>query len=164
MNRPLREGFVSVEGGGNQQPPPQAVARAPAPAADAAAKPPDKPEFFPTQAPEIEPSPAEQTPDFLVDKWPITVKLLNKPIRDNSGKEIHELVLREPRAGDIGRNGNPIRVNQDGDWLIDERKMTFMIATLSNILPPLIDTMDTRDWNSVAYRLRRFFLPDAAAW
>jgi len=29
---------------------------------------------------------------------------------------------------------------------------------------PFIEQMDTRDWNSVAYRLRRFFLPDPGAW
>ena len=71
---------------------------------------------------------------------------------------------REPRAGDINRYGNPIRVNQEGDVIIDERKMSYMIAALSGILPPFIDEMDPRDWNSCAYRLRRFFLPDPAAW
>jgi hypothetical protein len=112
--------------------------------------------------PEIEPSPAELPP--LEDVWPIVVKLIYKPIRSNRGEEVTEISLREPRAGDINRYGNPIRVNQDGDILIDERKMTYMIAALANILPPFIEDMDTRDWNSCAYRLRRFFLPDPAAW
>jgi hypothetical protein len=113
--------------------------------------------------PEIEPSPAEKE-DLPVDEWPITIKLLYKNIRDNKGVKIAEVVLREPRAGDINRYGNPIRINQDGDVVIDERKMTYMIAALSNILPPFIEEMDPRDWNSCAYRLRRFFLPDPAAW
>ena len=65
--------------------------------------------------------------------------------------------LREPRAGDINRYGNPVRVNQDGDVIIDERKMTYMMAALSGILPPFIEEMDPRDWNSCAYRLRAFF-------
>jgi hypothetical protein len=113
--------------------------------------------------PEIEPPPAE-LPPLLQDEWPIIVKMLYKPIRNNRGEDVREVSLREPRAGDINRYGNPIRVNQDGDVLIDERKMTYMIAALSNILPPFIEEMDPRDWNSCAYRLRRFFLPDPAAW
>lgn len=113
--------------------------------------------------PTIEPSPAE-LPPLLRDEWPITVKLLYKPIRNNKSEDVHEVKLREPRAGDINRYGNPIRVNQDGDVLIDERKMTYMIAALADILPPFIEEMDPRDWNSCAYRLRRFFLPDPAAW
>ncbi len=113
--------------------------------------------------PEIEPSP-EELPPLLQDDWPITVKLLYKTIRNNKGEETRIITLREPRAGDINRYGNPIRVNQDGDVLIDERKMTYMIAALSGILAPFIEEMDPRDWNSCAYRLRRFFLPDPAAW
>ncbi|TYL87442.1 phage tail assembly protein [Bradyrhizobium cytisi] len=113
--------------------------------------------------PEIEPSPAE-LPPLDQDEWPIIVKMLYKPIRNNRGEDIKEVSLREPRAGDINRYGNPIRVNQEGDVIIDERKMTFMIAALSGVLPPFIEEMDPRDWNSCAYRLRRFFLPDPAAW
>jgi hypothetical protein len=113
--------------------------------------------------PEIEPSP-DELPPLLQDEWPIIVKLLYKAIRNNRGEDVREVSLREPRAGDINRYGNPIRVNQDGDVIIDERKMTYMIAALTNILPPFIEEMDPRDWNSCAYRLRRFFLPDPAAW
>lgn len=113
--------------------------------------------------PEIEPSPAE-LPPLEQDEWPIIVKMMYRPIRNNRGEDIREVSLREPRAGDINRYGNPIRVNQEGDVIIDERKMSYMIAALSGILPPFIDEMDPRDWNSCAYRLRRFFLPDPAAW
>jgi hypothetical protein len=113
--------------------------------------------------PEIEPSPAE-LPPLEQDEWPIVVKMMYRPIRNNRGEDIREVSLREPRAGDINRYGNPIRVNQEGDVIIDERKMSYMIAALSGILPPFIDEMDPRDWNSCAYRLRRFFLPDPAAW
>jgi hypothetical protein len=104
-------------------------------------------------------------PDLINQLRIFTVlKLLYRPIRNNKGEEIKEVSLREPRAGDINRYGNPIRVNQDGDVIIDERKMTYIIAALTDILPPFIEQMDTRDWNSVAYRLRRFFLPDPGAW
>ena len=113
--------------------------------------------------PTIEPSPAEQPP-LAQDEWPIKVRLLYKAIRNNSGDKVNEVTMREPKAGDINRYGNPVRVNQEGDVVIDERKMTFMIAALTEILPPFIEEMDTRDWNSCAYRLRRFFLPDPAAW
>ena len=113
--------------------------------------------------PEIAPSPVEQPP-IEADKWPIRVKLLHRAIRNNKNDEIREVTLREPRAGDINRYGNPVRINTEGEVIIDERKMTYIIAALTDILPPLIETMDPRDWNSVAYRLRYFFLPDPAAW
>ena len=100
---PKREGFIEIEGEAN--------------------KPEPKPRSAPP--PEIEPSPAE-LPSFDIDQWPIVIKLLYKPIRNNAGEEIKEVKLREPRAGDINRNGNPIRVNNDGDLIIDERKMTYM--------------------------------------
>lgn len=117
----------------------------------------------PSPPPEIEPAPSELAP-LAQDLWPITVKLIYKPIRNNAGVEVKELTLREPRAGDLNRHGLPIRVNQEGDILIDERKMSYMIAALSNILVPLIENMDPRDWAACAYRLRRFFLPDPEAW
>lgn len=117
----------------------------------------------PSPPPQIEDSPVD-LPPLQIDEWPVIVKLVNKSIKDNRGNDVKELSLREPRAGDINRYGNPVRVNAEGDVIIDERKMTYMIAALSNILPPFIDEMDPRDWNSCAYRLRRFFLPDPAAW
>ncbi len=123
----------------------------------------DKQQPPPTPPPEIAPSPAE-LPDLPEQEWPITVKLIYKPIKNNAGMTVNEVTLREPRAGDINRSGNPVRVNGDGDIVIDERKMSYMIAALSNILMPLIENMDPRDWNSCAYRLRRFFLPDPESW
>jgi hypothetical protein len=113
--------------------------------------------------PQLEPSPAEMPP-LDVDIWPIKVKLLYRPIKNNSGEEVREVTLREPKAGDINRYGNPVRINNESEIVIDERKMTYMMAALCDILPPFIEQMDPRDWNSVAYRLRRFFLPDLAAW
>ncbi|KYK50056.1 hypothetical protein A1D31_22350 [Bradyrhizobium liaoningense] len=143
---PKREGFV------DDQPKPEPEIITPSGGAKRAMPP-----------PEIEPSPAE-LPPLEQDEWPIIVKLIYRPIRNNRGEDIREVSLREPRAGDINRYGNPIRVNQEGDVIIDERKMTYMIGALANILPPFIEEMDPRDWNSCAYRLRRFFLPDPAAW
>jgi hypothetical protein len=145
---PKREGFVDDQA--KAKPAEQEQA---APAASRRAVPP----------PEIEASPAE-LPPLEQDVWPIIIKLVYKPIRNNRGEDVKEVSLREPRAGDINRYGVPIRVNQDGDVIIDERKMSYMIAALSGILPPFIEEMDPRDWCSCAYRLRRFFLPDPAAW
>jgi hypothetical protein len=42
--------------------------------------------------------------------------------------------------------------------------MMRVMAALSGVLLPLLEPMDTRDWNSCAYRLRNFFLPDLGAW
>lgn len=113
--------------------------------------------------PAIEPSPAE-LPPLPASEWPVTVTLRHKPIRNNAGEEVKQVIMREPRAGDINRYGNPVRVNSDGEIIIEERKMTYMIAALANILPPFIEDMDPRDWNSCAYRIRGFFLPELAAW
>jgi hypothetical protein len=148
-NARAREGFVE------DRPPPMPP--------KAAAEEPHPEKKHATPPPSIEPSPAEQPP-LASEEWPIKVRLLYKAIRTNSGDKVTEVTLREPKAGDINRYGNPVRVNQEGDVVIDERKMTFMIAALTEILPPFIEEMDTRDWNSCAYRLRRFFLPDPAAW
>jgi hypothetical protein len=104
----------------------------------------------------IEPEPKEI--------WPIKVKLLHRPVRNNKGEEMRELSFREPTGGDINRYGNPVRVNQDGDIVIDERKMSFIMSALSGVLTPMLERMDPRDWNSCAYRLRGFFLPDPSAW
>ncbi len=147
--KPRHEGFVDDQNTIEHDP----AARPAAPAGTKRAVPP----------PEIAPSP-EELPPLELDQWPIVVKMLYKPVRNNRGEDLREVSLREPRAGDINRYGNPIRVNQDGDVIIDERKMTYMIAALANILPPFVEEMDPRDWCSCAYRLRRFFLPDPAAW
>jgi hypothetical protein len=137
MNRPQkREGFVIDD------------ARVPPESADA----------------EQEQGEKQQEQAEILEEWPITVRLLHRPIRNNKGEEVRELSFREPTGGDINRYGNPVRINQEGDVVIDERKMTLIMAALSGILSPLLERMDPRDWNSCAYRLRNFFLPDPAAW
>jgi len=98
------------------------------------------------------------------EEWPITVQLLYKPIRNEKGDEITSLTFREPRAGEINRIGNPTRMLWDGEIIIEERKMTYIMGALCGVLPPLLEMMDPRDWNSCAYRLRKFFLPDLRAW
>jgi hypothetical protein len=103
-------------------------------------------------------------PEMRPDVWPVVVKLLKKPIRNNTNVMVHELSFREPTGGDINRHGNPVRIDINGEIIIDDKKMIAMIAQLSGILPPFIEHMDPRDLASCAYRLRGFFLPDPTAW
>jgi Phage tail assembly chaperone proteins, E, or 41 or 14 len=103
-------------------------------------------------------------PPDPVEAWPVRVKLLHKPVRNNKNELVHELVFREPTGGDINRYGNPCRIDVNGEVVIDEQKMMRILAALSGILLPNLEPMDPRDWNSCAYRLRSFFLPEVAAW
>jgi len=119
---------------------------------------PDAIEHQPAPEPEtLDDTPTEQL-------WPITVKLLHKSVRNNKGEFVKELTFREPTGGDINRYGNPCHVNQEGEVIILDKKMITMMAALSGILQPFLENMDPRDYNSCAYRLRGFFLPDPAAW
>lgn len=117
-----------------------------------------------TEVPQSALPPPEPEPEPFKEEWPVVVKLLHKPVRNNKGELIHALSFREPTGGDITRNGNPVHVDQAGDVIINERKMSLMMAQLSGVLQPFLEGMDPRDWNSCAYRLRGFFLPDPAAW
>jgi hypothetical protein len=96
--------------------------------------------------------------------WPVTLKLLYRPTRDNNNKVIHELTLRAPTARDIASCGNPVRINHENDVLVDEAKMTQMLAALSGVYPPMIEMLDARDWISCSFFLQRFFLPNPATW
>jgi hypothetical protein len=121
--------------------------------------------------PELEPSPVELDAvaaapaiEIAQDTWPVVVRLLYKPLVIPGGPTYTELSFREPRGGDINRYGNPCRVNQEGEVIIEERKMHYIMAALSGVLPPYLEMLDPRDWNSCAYRLRHFFAPDPRAW
>jgi len=127
---------------------------------------PQRKEGFVTDEPIVE-EPVEQAPPPPMPeapKWPVVVKLLHKPIKNNKGDLVHELTFREPTGGDINRYGNPVRIDQNGDVIIDEKKMSMMLSSLCGILLPMFEQVDPRDWNSCAYRFRNFFLPDLAAW
>jgi hypothetical protein len=118
-----------------------------------------------TVPPEIEPplSDADQARKLISEfgtKWPVTIELLYKPIMNDKGELVNSLTFREPRASDINRVGNPVRLNADGEFIIEERKMTYIIGALTGILPPLLEAMSPRDWHAIALWLREFFLPD----
>ena len=106
----------------------------------------------------------QEAPAPRVETWPIKVKLLHRPVLNAQSVEVRELSFREPTGGDINRHGNPCRITADFEIVIDERKMTMIMATLAGVLPAHLERMDPRDWNSCAYRLRGFFLPEAEAW
>jgi hypothetical protein len=103
-------------------------------------------------------------PPEPTETWPVKVKLLHKPIRNGRNEEIKELSFREPTGADINRIGNPVRIDQRGEIIIDDNRMLLMMGNLSGVLTPLLERMDPRDYNSCAYRLRNFFIPDLAAW
>jgi hypothetical protein len=106
-------------------------------------------------------------PDFDIPEevWPITIRLLHKQIKNNRGELVTELNFREPTAGDISRaGGNPCRLDNELNILIDDRKMMTLMANLCGIMEPRLARMDPRDYNSCAYRLRNFFIPEARAW
>lgn len=118
--------------------------------------------------PESKPEPSVQD----TETWPMVIKL-RKVISLGGGKETSELSLREPTTSDImNAGGNPCRIeivqlsgnNAQFSPIIDDGKMLRLIANLSGILEPFLTKMDPRDYNTVAYQLRRFFLPEGKLW
>lgn len=106
-------------------------------------------------------------------EWPLTIPLLHKPVETKPGVTINELTFREPTAGDIMRaGGNPCKVEiveMGGGrvtWQpnIDDVKMLRLMASLSGVLEPYLQRMDTRDYASCAHRLRKYFLPEQGIW
>jgi hypothetical protein len=92
----------------------------------------------------------------------LTLKL-SKPVIAN-GDEVNELTFREPTAGDIERIGNPVLLDlMSGDTpkvTFDAKAMTQMMALLATVPPSTIRQMTTRDWNTGAWSLCRFFMPE----
>lgn len=154
MKAPLREGFQPEIEAPEVLPP---ISERPAPPTREAPPLREVPQEPTEAAPELQLEP-------LPDTWPVTVRLLQKKIRNNKNELIDKVIFREPTGGDINRIGNPIRVDLKGEIIIDDQKMVAMIAQLSGLLPPMVEQMDPRDYASCAYRLRGFFLPDPAAW
>jgi hypothetical protein len=97
-------------------------------------------------------------------EWPVKLKLLYRPTRNTKNQVIHELMIRAPTAGDISRCGNPVRLNNQGDVIVDEQKMTLMLSALSDVFPPMIDSLDARDWISCSFFMQRILLPNRATW
>jgi len=146
MNQPVRrEGFVHEV--------------AAEPATPAAPKPAAAPAPAPAPAADL---PATDTADddAALFTFPMTISLRHRAIRNNKNEEISAITFREPTAGDINRFGNPARLNQDGRFVPEEKSMTMVMAQLSGINMPLLERMDPRDWNTCAWRLMPFFIPE----
>jgi hypothetical protein len=122
-------------------------------------------EGFVDATPVESPVPAQQPQtvddvEALAWRCPITIKLRRKSIVGNNGEQLTELTFREPTGGDIVRHGNPVHIDREGEFKIDEKKMTAMMGQLSGVLAPLLHAMHPVDWNTCADRLAIFFVPD----
>ena len=94
---------------------------------------------------------------------PILIKLRKSIIAN--GDEVMELTFREPTGADIERVGNPVNVNpwpNDGGpkMSFDSKSMTQMMALLATVPPSTIRQMHPKDWNTAAWALANFFMPD----
>jgi len=96
------------------------------------------------------------------EKTEVTVAL-RKPIQAN-GETVTSLTFREPTAADIERCGNPVSIDffsgESPRLSFDAAAMTKMMSTLAAIPPSSVRSMNTRDWNSAAWALTPFFLPE----
>ena len=163
MNKPEREGFVAadeIDGFEEAAPPPPKRSTITI----------DNDEGAGAEAGAAAAAPAggEDLPE-----WPLTIALLHKPVETKPGVTVNELTFREPTAGDIMRaGGNPCKVEiveMGGGrvtWQpqIDDVKMLRLMASLSGVLEPYLQRMDTRDYSSCAHRLRKYFLPEQGIW
>ena len=118
------------------------------------------------------PEPQPQQPPLQTDVWPLVIKL-RKPIMVEKDRLMTEVSLREPTTSDIiNAGGNPCRIditridgnNVTFNPVIDDAKMLKLIADLADITYPFIKRLDPRDYNTIAYQLRRFFLPEGPMW
>lgn len=80
------------------------------------------------------------------------------------GEEIKELRFREPTAGDIETCGNPVNIDflsgPSPKMTFNEKAMSAMMSTLAAVPPSTIKNLHTRDWNTAAWNLASFFMPD----
>jgi hypothetical protein len=89
---------------------------------------------------------------------------LSKPIQAH-GEEVRRLTWREPTGADIERAGNPIIVDFFGEkpsLTFNEKKMSAMISALCQIPPSSVRQLTAGDWNAIAWKLVRFFMPRVA--
>jgi hypothetical protein len=95
-------------------------------------------------------------------KYILEHELLSPLVTPDAG-EVKILKFRAPRAGDIMRCGQPVKLDvQNSDISFDEVKMGSMMSALSAVPPSFLANMDPRDWNTIAWGLAPFFLPRMA--
>ena len=94
----------------------------------------------------------------------IVIKLRKSIIAN--GDEVNELTFREPTAGDIERVGsNPVNIEQIGETgklkvTFDTKAMSHMMSILATVPPSTVRQMHPKDWNTAAWELASFFMPD----
>lgn len=93
---------------------------------------------------------------------PLVFKLRKAVIAN--GDEVTELTFREPTAADIERVGNPVNLDFfQGDTpkaTFDAKAMTNMMSLLAAVPPSAIRGMHPRDWNTIAWSIAPFFMPE----
>jgi hypothetical protein len=102
------------------------------------------------------------TPEPLGAFKPINVTL-RKKIYDKDAAYVTAIEFREPSAGDIERCGQPVILDFSYDppkITFDEKKMTAMISALSTVPIGFVRTMHPKDWNTCAWAIAGFFMPD----
>jgi tail assembly chaperone E/41/14-like protein len=101
-------------------------------------------------------------PTSRKDGDPVVVPLSKKVIAN--GDEVDSLTFREPTAADIERIGNPVNIDFIGrdtpKITFDSKIMTQMMGVLAAVPPSTIRMMKTRDWNTAAWSLCPFFIPE----
>ena len=114
-----------------------------------------------TPADELEQPTIQEAP--VIDEFSFA---LSKPIQAH-GQEVSVLHWREPTAGDIEAAGNPINLEIFGldqpRLTFDEKKMSAMISRLATIPPSSVKQITAADWNSISWKLVRFFMPNLGA-
>jgi len=103
----------------------------------------------------------EKTEASKLNGADITVTL-RKAIIAN-GEEVKELKFREPTAGDIDRAGNPVLLDMFSDppkITFDAKAMTTMMSALAAVPPSTIKQMHPKDWNTAAWQLAGYFMPE----
>ncbi len=93
---------------------------------------------------------------------PMTINLRKSVVAN--GDEVNHLTFREPTAGDIEQIGNPVHLDFfSGDnpkATFDTKIMTKMMSQLAMVPPSTIRAMHPRDWNTAAWLLAPFFMPE----
>jgi hypothetical protein len=93
---------------------------------------------------------------------PIVIALRKSVVAN--GDEVMSLSFREPTAGDIEVCGNPVNIDvfagETPKVTFDAKAMTAMLARLALVPPSTIRNMHPRDWNTAAWNIASFFMPE----
>jgi hypothetical protein len=106
-------------------------------------------------------TPMDDVPPEQLDEESNFEHTLSRPIEAH-GERLGKLTWREPTGGDIERAGVPITMDFFGEkpsLTFNEKKMSAMISTLCQIPPSAVRQLTAGDWNAIAWKLVRFFMP-----